>query len=277
MRARTMNPLRTGPEASAKNELPRAGVPRSGGLAAHHSLLFPDGKKGRPSWIFWAVIVLAVMTIASLVMFTEFDWTRVNELIDGLNPVLVISLMAVLPVAGFPISVVYLMAGARFGPAGGGVVVAGVTAAHLLLTHAVTRTLLRGPIERFVERRHRRLPNIPPEEHAAVALIAGLAPGLPYVVRNYLLALSGVRLRIYFWICLPVYVARSYVSILLGDLTSEPSGKRLGILVTIDVVKVAICALVIWRLRVRHRRRGVAEADAGAGGGERISPLPGGN
>jgi hypothetical protein len=52
----------------------------------------------------------------------------------------------------------------------------------------------------------------------------------------------------------PVYVARSYVTILLGDLGAAPSARRLMILVGVDVLKVVICAGVIWWLRKHHQK-----------------------
>ena len=113
---------------------------------------------------------------------------------------------------------------------------------------------MRAPLQRFIERRHTHLPHIPEDEQAAVCVIAALVPGLPYVVRNYLLALAGIKLRYYFWVCLPIYVARSYVTILMGDMSSDPTRNKIIVLVIIDVLKVAICALVIWRLRVHHRK-----------------------
>lgn len=234
--------------------------------AAKHALLFGGGKRkprGKAFWYTLGGVALILAAAAGVFFFTDLDfdwsrvtafWARVTEFIGGLEPMLVIPLMALLPVVGFPISVVYLVAGARFGPLWGGVVVAGATAAHLVLSHAVATRFFRGPITRFVERRHKHLPNIPKDEHAAVAVIVSLAPGLPYVLRNYILALSGVPLRTYFWICLPIYVARSYVTILLGDLSSTPSGSRLVILLVVDVVKVGVCAGVIWWLRVHHRK-----------------------
>jgi uncharacterized membrane protein YdjX (TVP38/TMEM64 family) len=183
------------------------------------------------------------------------------------HPVAVIPLMALLPVAGFPISVVYLVAGARFGPLWGGVVVAGVTAFHLLATHAVARSFLRGPIERFVHKKHKKLPEIPADEAPAIALIVALIPGPPYFVRNYLLALSGVRLRTYFWVCLPVYVLRSSVTILLGNLSSDPSQRGLMILVVVDVLKVVICGAVIWWLRYHHKKYHGHDHDPAVAGG----------
>lgn len=214
--------------------------------------------RSRSFWVTVAIIALVVIGLVLFVALTDFQFKTITlaatEWIDGLSAWAVVPLMAVLPVAGFPIAVVYLIAGARFGPLGGGAVVAAVTAFHLLATHAVARSILRGPIERFVARRQKHLPQIPADEQAAVALVAALAPGLPYFIRNYLLALSGIRLRTYFWICFPIYVARSYVTILLGDLGSDPNRRDLFILVGVDLVKVAICGGVIWWLRRHHRR-----------------------
>lgn len=235
------------------------------GYSAHRALLFQDVLRSKTAWITAGIMVLGAVAIGGLALHFGFEWSTVTRFIESLDPVLVIPLMALLPVAGFPIMVVYLVAGARFGPVMGGVVVAGVTAVHLLLTHAVATGFLRGPVGRFVARRHRRLPEIPADEHGSIAVIAVLVPGLPYVVRNYLLALGGVRLRTYFWICLPIYVARSYVTILLGDLSSAPSGSKLAILLGLDVIKIGVCAGVIWHLRIKHRRSALAGRGEQAG------------
>ena len=209
-----------------------------------------------------AIAIAAVAAIVGLVvMLTDVSWSSLMDRweqlmgrIEHLNAATVLPLMAILPIGGFPIAVVYLVAGARFGPLLGGVVVAAVTAVHMLGTYLIGRSFLRGPLQRFIEKRHKHLPEVPRDEHAAVAVIATLVPGLPYFVRNYLLVLAGVRLSIFFTVCLPIYVARSYVTILLGNLGSDPSKVGLAVLLTVDVLKVAICALVIWRLRVHHRK-----------------------
>src|SRR5689334_15762035 len=57
----------------------------------------------------WTVILLGAGVIASvalIVLYTDFTWSAVTEWIDRLNPVAVIPLMALLPIAGFPIAVV---------------------------------------------------------------------------------------------------------------------------------------------------------------------------
>jgi uncharacterized membrane protein YdjX (TVP38/TMEM64 family) len=202
------------------------------------------------------IAALAAVAVAVGVSFsTDFDWDRVQQAIAALNPILVFVLMATLPVAGFSVGVIYLVAGAKFGPLFGGVAVAGATAIHLLLTHWISQSFLRGPLLRLFARRKHRLPEIPPGENGAVSVMAALVPGIPYFARNYLLALSGVPLRLYFWICLPIYVARSYVTIFLGDLSGDPSGRRLLILVAVYAVKLGICAYLIARLRRRYKLR----------------------
>jgi uncharacterized membrane protein YdjX (TVP38/TMEM64 family) len=238
-------------QESAANRPP---APRHRKRSARHTLLFGLQRHKTKLWWVVAFVVIALIAAGLVFRYTDLTLTNVTDWIQGLNPLAVIPLMAILPIAGFPISVVYLVAGARFGPIGGGVVVAITTAVHLLGTYYVAHSFLRAPVQRFIERRHAHLPHIPEDEQAAVCLIAALVPGLPYVVRNYLLALAGIKLRYYFWVCLPIYVARSYVTILMGDMSSDPSRTKIIVLVVIDVLKIAICALVIWRLREHHRK-----------------------
>jgi uncharacterized membrane protein YdjX (TVP38/TMEM64 family) len=222
--------------------------------SAHHALLFGLTQNKRALATIAGVVVIGLLTLGLLFLYTDITLSSVTDWIDGLNPIAVLPLMALLPVVGFPIAVVYLFAGARFGPLWGGVVVLGITAVHLILTYAIANSFLRKPLQRLIERKHQHLPQIPVDEQAAICVIAALVPGLPYVIRNYLLALAGVQFRYYFWVCLPIYVARSYVTILLGDMSSNPNTHKIMILVAVDVLKIAICAFVIWRLREHHRK-----------------------
>ncbi len=249
------NPARP-PETPAAPASPRRSP------SARHALLFGLVKNRRAMWTVGLVVAGVIAAVALIVLYTDVSWSGMMDWIGGLNPIAVLPLMALLPIAGFPIALVYLFAGARFGPVWGGVVVAAVTAIHLLGTYVVARSFLREPLKRFIERRHLRFPEIPPDEQVAVCVIAALVPGLPYFVRNYLLALGGVRLKYFFTVVLPIYVARSYVTILLGDMGSDPSSRRILILIVVDSVKVAICGLVIWRLRAHHRRYHAQEHDA---------------
>ncbi len=229
--------------------------------SARHILLFSGPRNRRTWWLAAAGIAAAGLLAGLVLVFTDFDWeivenafVRLSTAMARLNPAAVIPLMALLPVVGFPIGVVYLVAGARFGILLGGLLVAAVTLVHLLGSYLIGRSILRAPIERLIARRHHHLPQVPVDEQALVCVIAALLPGLPYFVRNYLLVLAGIKLRFLLWVCLPIYVARSYVTIFLGDLSGDPTRRGLLILAAFDVLKVAICAFVIWRLREHHRK-----------------------
>jgi len=218
-------------------------------------LLFAARHIPRRAW-WWAAaaVVLGAGAIVAVLTLTSFDWAALVARIERLPSVPLIAAMALLPIFAFPILPVYLVAGARFGPWGGGVVITFATIVHLLGTYLIGHSVLRPHLQRLLARWHAPQPDIPRDEEAAVALIAALVPGVPYAARNYLFALLGLRLRIYFWIALPISVARSYVSILLGHLGTAPSRHRLFILLGVELLKAAICAFVLWRLRVHHRR-----------------------
>jgi uncharacterized membrane protein YdjX (TVP38/TMEM64 family) len=210
-------------------------------------------KSMRGRW--WLGALLLAVALAGVVVWVRggFRLQDVTTTIAGFNPIVVFILMATLPVAGFSVSIMYLVAGMKFGPLLGGALVAAATAVHLLATHWICQTVLRGPLQRYLAKRNHRLPHVPEGENASVAAMAALVPGLPYFARNYLLALTDVPLPVYFWVCLPIYVVRSFVAIMLGDLGTQPDRKTLMILVGVYAVKLSICAYLIWRIRRRIR------------------------
>lgn len=203
--------------------------------------------------ILLAALALTLLLAIAYAIGRHVDWSGVTRAIEALDPWLVFALMATLPLVGFPISVVYLVAGAKFGPVLGGVVIAGVTVVHLLGSSMIGRGVLRGPIERLLSRRKHHLPHVPQGAHASTAALSVLVPGLPYFSRTYLLALTDVPLRMYFAVCLPLYVAHAYLTILLGDAGTDPDRQTLVLLGIAYVLKLAICALLIWRIRRRFK------------------------
>lgn len=215
----------------------------------------PASRPGpRRRWPWLAAAVVAICLIVAALEFTNFDWTSIRRTLVALDSATCIVLMCLLPVGGFSVGIIYLVAGAKWGPWVGGAVIAGATAVHLVLSHLVARSFLRARFERFLARRDYHLPDIPRHEEGAVSALAALVPGVPYAIRNYLLALSGIALRTYFFICLPIYVIRSYVTIMLGDMSGQPSRIRFLVLGAVYLVKLGICALLIRWLMKRHRK-----------------------
>ena len=197
------------------------------------------------------LVVLAAVAGLAALYFADIEWRAVPEALQRVNRPLALLIMAILPIVGFPISAVYLAAGAIFGPWVGGLVVTGVTLVHVLATHGLARTLLRQRIEHWRKKWSSRVPRVPEGEFGTLIAMVVIVPGLPYLARNCLLALSGAPLRYLLGVGVPLYVARSYVTIFLGDLGNDPSPRALMILAVVFAIKLGISALLFRRLKHR--------------------------
>src|SRR6185312_11880961 len=196
------------------------------------------------------VAALLIAGLVALVWTKAIDLKAVQDWMQGLNPLMLLILMALLPLIGFSISIVYLVAGAAFGGVTGLAVVTGITAVHLLGSHWLARHYLRKPVEYILRKRRVKVPAIPEGEEKSLSVVAVLTPGPPYFLRNYVLALSGIPLRTYFWIAWPIYVIRSCLVIFVGDLGSEITLERALVLGGIFAVKLSICAFILYRMRI---------------------------
>jgi len=206
----------------------------------------------------WGKLILFLVAIgaAALVVSHYADWRSVRDWMQHLDPRLLLVLMAVLPLFGFSIGLVYLVVGAVFGGPAGVAVVAGISAIHLVVSHWIGQGYLRAPLQRWLEKRKHRFPELPRGQDVSVALMMALVPGLPYFIRNYLLAVSGIPLRIYFVVCWPIYVIRSCLVIFLGDFSDDLNVRRLLILGGIFAAKLGVCAFLLHRVRARTKRSG---------------------
>lgn len=200
-----------------------------------------------------AVAGLIGLVAAGLSAF-DLEWGDLIRAMDRLDLKTVLALAILLPLLGFPISAIYLVIGARFGPAAGLGIVAVCTMFHLAGTHCIARGFLRRPLQRFLQRRHRNLPSVPPGANAAVAAMIMLAPAIPYFMRNYALALSRIPFPVYSLVALPLHVLRSYVALFLGDFGSSPTTGGLGLVVLVYAAQLSLCGLIAWHLRKNHRR-----------------------
>lgn len=231
--------------------------PSSGFLDGGRKTADAKSRKVRRNWVF-AAVLLVVIAATAFTLFSEVEWSGLLRAMERLDPVLTVVLMALLPLVGFSVGVVYVIAGAKFGMLGGGLVIIGITMVHLVGTHWIGRSFLRKPIERFLTRRDYHLPDGLKGEERQLAAMVALVPGPPYVLRNYALALSGMPLRSYFWVCVLIYSVRSYVTLALGDLGTDISGRKLIWLGVIYAIKLAICGLLLRHIRHHYRERKAA-------------------
>ncbi len=180
-------------------------------------------------------------------------WTgeRLVEALSVLPPSLVAAAAMLLPLAGFSIGIIYLAVGAAFSPAVAGAVVAGITVFHLSCMHLLGRSALRPRLIRALKRHGRELPTVPPGEEWSVALGLAVVPGIPYWIRNASLAISGVPWRVYLPVCLPIYVVRSYLALLIGGLGQGITWEKGAWLAGVLLLKITLCLWIVTRLRHR--------------------------
>jgi uncharacterized membrane protein YdjX (TVP38/TMEM64 family) len=165
------------------------------------------------------LLVMAVIFVAGAIYFF-----RLYNIFEGLNhlvnekthPVLFLSLMALLPCVGFPIIIFLVLAGAKFGLSGGLLVTTMTMVLHLSFSYFLGRSVLRSRLERALLKRNFQLPKIPENKIVPFTLLFVGLPGLPYAVKNYVLALAKIPFRYYFSINLSVNLLFSIPIIGLG-------------------------------------------------------------
>ncbi len=181
--------------------------------------------KSRWGWL-RAVGPIAVVAIALGIAFGRIDVAAVHAYAERLNGAVAFALLVVLPLFGFPASVLHVVAGMRFGAALGLLLVAISIGLQLLVSYALVHRW-REPFARRFSAVRRRLP---PGAHPSICLFAVLLPGAPFAAINYVLPLIGVRLRTYLLCCWPVHTLRSTVTVLLGDQSDKLTPTRLAVL-----------------------------------------------
>ena len=206
---------------------------------------------------FWLRVAVAVVVIGGLaaLLAGRIDTDAVQRPADRLNAAAAVALLVVLPLLGFPASVLHVAAGVRFGPVLGLVLVSGSIAAQLLASYALVR-MFRGRFEHRFGAWRRRIPR---GAHASIAVFAVLIPGAPFAAVNYVLPLLGVRLRTYFLCCWPLHTLRSTITVLLGGEIGRFTPTRL---VVLGAYALALTAASAWTYRRLRQQLGAEPAEA---------------
>lgn len=189
------------------------------------------------------VKVLAALALLVAAAVAGFWWLQqhdfnVRAAIEGglallrtAGPWVFFMALAVLPAFGFPVSVFYLAAGPAFaGTMGmGGVLLAAAAAlaANLALTYWLARYGMRPTLEAMIARTKYRIPVVPSDEQAELALLVRITPGPPFFIQSYLLGLAGVRFGLYMGISWVVAFAYGSGFMVFGDALLQGKGRMI--------------------------------------------------
>ena len=204
----------------------------------------PGRKVGRK--ILAATLLCGVGAFVALTL----DFQQARDWIEHVNSGWFFVLMAVLPILGFPLSVLQIVAGVKFGFWTGMSLTAAAMSVHLLGAHWVASSFLKHPVSSLLSRTRFRLPQVRNNEQSVLGFLVPLLPG-SYTVKNYLMVLGGVSLKTLLCVCLPVYAVRASSGIFLGGVSGNLTPWLIALLIVGKIIAVIVTIWVVKRYRHR--------------------------
>lgn len=122
----------------------------------------------------------------------------------------------ILPLVGCPLGVFLVLAGVRFGFAGGMAVSSAAILFHHLAAFRIAHGWFRDPVRRRLEQAGYAIPPIPVRNRGAFTALVAIVRGPPFFAKLYLLALTDIPFRTYFRVGVPLYILFSLVPVGTG-------------------------------------------------------------
>ena len=176
-------------------------------------------KKSQRRWWTITVSALVVIGISWLIHAHLDDLSREAIMRHGrdLPPAGFVAAFLILPLLGFPISILLVLAGLRFGLGVGMVLVSG----GMIFHHFAAYHLAHGGFREWVIQRLKRagytIPTIKSKHRIWFTAVFAAIHGPPYVVKLYLLALTNIPFRIYCSVGAPVYIIFGLIPVSAGS------------------------------------------------------------
>lgn len=141
-----------------------------------------------------------------------------------------------LPLLGFPVSILLLLVGVRFGLGWGMAIVTAGTLFHHYAAFHLTHGWFRDKLRSFLERMGYGIPAIKEKHRVWFTAVFAAVHGPPYFAKLYLLALTDIPLRVYLWIGAPVYILFSLVPVAAGAAVARFDPKWLYLAIALAVL-----------------------------------------
>lgn len=197
------------------------------------------------------VAVVAVVLVALLFLTSRvFSTPRWSAWLQEFPAFLLIGGLLVLPLVGFPLTILLIAVGARFGVSTGIGIAACAAAVHLLLSFPLAE-FFRRPVTALLRRAHWELPKVREGAAWPFCLWIALVPGLSYTLKNYLAPLAGAPFRVYFLCYYPVHLATSLIGLMLGGATVHFSWPLVAGIAVYAVVLFVLTRTLAARFRSR--------------------------
>jgi uncharacterized membrane protein YdjX (TVP38/TMEM64 family) len=203
----------------------------------------------------WGSVAAAVLVVGAVtgILTHAIDIDAIQDRAQALNGGVAFALLTVLPLLGFPASVLHVAAGLRWGPVLGLALVSLSILLQLLASYGAVRLWRHRFREVAWLKRVRE--KIPRAAHPSVCVFALLLPGAPFAAINYVLPLIGVPLRTYLLCCLPLHTLRATITVGFGGESTHFTAGRLALLAVYAVALLGASWWVYSRLRSRLASR----------------------
>lgn len=179
---------------------------------------------------------------------------QVEVALASAHPLWVFVGMVLLPLGPFPASVLFILAGNRFGSWGGFTIGLLALAANMSLGYWLARHLLRGPLERWLKRQGRQVPTFDPANELRFLLVFRITPGMPLFLQNYVLGLAGVRFARYLAVSLAAQAPYVFAFTWFGESLTKSSSWRIAVGV-VGLLAVIVATNLIRRLLATTRQK----------------------
>src|SRR5690349_22063384 len=120
-----------------------------------------DSKKEEKRKLRRLLFPVFLFMAVSAALFSTINLRQFQNWLAGCNGGLVFVIIAVLPLFGFPVSLLQILAGAKFGILMGFVVSTLAIVVHMFGMYWIGTSCMRRPIEWYLARRKHRLPQVP--------------------------------------------------------------------------------------------------------------------
>jgi uncharacterized membrane protein YdjX (TVP38/TMEM64 family) len=199
----------------------------------------------------WGRIAAVVLVAGAIAfgLYKQIDVEAVHAQAARLNAFVAFGLLVLLPLIGFPASLLHVAAGIRFGAGLGLMLVSTSILIQLVASHTMVRRW-RPYFERarWVKKVRARIPE---GAHAGVTIFTVLLPGAPYAAVNYVLPLIGVPLRTFLLCAWPLHTLRSTITVAFGDQSDNLTAGRLAVLLAYALAILGVSWWTYHRLQSR--------------------------
>jgi uncharacterized membrane protein YdjX (TVP38/TMEM64 family) len=206
----------------------------------------------------WTLLALAAVALVGLTfLYRLIDVQTLHDKAQEMNGPSVFAAMVLLPLVGFPTSVLHAVGGVRFGIGMGLALAVSSITLQLLISYSMVK-MAPSLFERWTAPLRKRLPET---THTPLTQFVLLLPGTPYFMQLYVLPLCGVPFGTYMLWSLPLHGVRSIIGVVFGHESADLTPLKITGFVVYSICVGLTCAWSFRRLRRKMKDRPAVEGD----------------